>query len=82
MDGFGGWNEMKVNGGGGVLEKGDGIRFWTDVTDEPEMETNVRLFHRWMRTPLFLPFVFNPDQLFGALLVPPLPRRNCSIQHD
>lgn len=44
------------------------MRFWTDVTDEPEMETNVRLFHRWMKTGLFIPLFLIQIICFGALL--------------
>lgn len=78
MDGFEGWNEMKENEGR-VWEKGDGMRFRTDVPDEPEMETNVRLFHRWWKNATFYSFVFNPYQLFLAPFFSfSLSSRNCS----
>lgn len=31
------------------MEEGDRLRVWTDVTDEQEAETNMKLVHRWMR---------------------------------
>lgn len=32
-----------------ILEEGDRLRVWTDVTDEQETETNMKLFCRGKR---------------------------------